>query len=200
VTGKPSNGPPKGASWVWLTRELLSSDAWRSLANGRRFIDFLVLEHLNNGGKLNGNLKAPRRQLEDFGLGAHQITAAIEEAERSGLVDCKRPGERKANFYALTWLPLHDGTLASDRWRLFRNPALKPLSKPKSKNLTVRKQSALTVNQQSDGRNLTVSKQSDTPKNLTADQHYPSRDLYQGGGHSLDGDKRAGPGDPPAMP
>jgi len=214
MSGKPDNRPPKGASWVWLTREFLSSDAWRSLGNGRRFVDFLLLEHLNNGGKDNGRLKAPRRQLELFGLGAHQISNAIEEAERVGLVDCKRPGERKANTYALTWLPLHDGTPASDRWRAFHSPTLKPLNihrprqaRPNSKNLAVRKQSALTVDKQSDAKNLTVRKHSDGPENLTADQHYPSRDSYQEGGFSLDGEERergaavvplrARPGSPP---
>ena len=59
-------------NWAPMPRELLISDAWRSLSiNARRFIDFVLIEYLNNAGKTNGNLKAPRRQLWDFGIGPH---------------------------------------------------------------------------------------------------------------------------------
>src|SRR5690242_16231849 len=83
--------------WVWQTRELRASDAWRSAGiNARRFIDFLLLEHMNHGGKENGLLKAPHRQLEDFGIGARRITDTIREAEGLGLVECHRGGLRVA--------------------------------------------------------------------------------------------------------
>ena len=39
---RQSATPAAGEPWVWLTRELLRSDAWRSLGiNGRRVVDFL---------------------------------------------------------------------------------------------------------------------------------------------------------------
>jgi uncharacterized membrane protein len=64
-----TNRPPAGESFVWLTRDLIRSDAWRSLGiNVRRFIDFLWLEHMAKGGQQNGKLKAPHRQLEKFGI------------------------------------------------------------------------------------------------------------------------------------
>ena len=48
-----------------LPRSLIQSDAWRAAGiNTRRFIDFLLLEHMAHGGKANGKLKAPGRQLE----------------------------------------------------------------------------------------------------------------------------------------
>src|SRR5262245_28723444 len=43
--------PPPGEPFIWLTREVIESDAWRSLGiNARRFIDFLLLDQMNNAG------------------------------------------------------------------------------------------------------------------------------------------------------
>lgn len=110
-------GPPKGKPWTWVTRELLDSDVWRAMAvNTRRLVDFLMLEHMSQGGRQNGRLLAPRQQLEDFGIGARHISPAIEEAVALGLVDVRRGIGRRASVYALTWLPLHDGTEPSNRW------------------------------------------------------------------------------------
>src|SRR5262245_44784376 len=93
---------PKGEPWVWLTRELLRSEAWSSLSiNARRFIDFLLIEHLDHGGKENGKLLAPRRQLENAGIGARYVSPAIEEAVLLGFVDVKRGTGRRASTYAL---------------------------------------------------------------------------------------------------
>jgi hypothetical protein len=96
----------KGEAFVKLPRELLESAAWRALGiNARRFIDFLMIEHMRHGGKANGALLAPREQLKRFGIGARHVSAAIEEAETLGLVDCLRGVGRSPNAYALTWLP-----------------------------------------------------------------------------------------------
>ena len=111
-------GPPKGKPWTWVTRELLSSEAWRSMAvNTRKLVDFLMLEHISQGGKENGKLMAPRHQLEAFGIGARHVSPAIEEAVSLGLVDVKRGIGRRASRYALNWLPLHDGTMPTPRWQ-----------------------------------------------------------------------------------
>jgi hypothetical protein len=108
----------KGEAFVKLPRELLQSDAWRSLSiNARRLIDTLMLEHMRHGGKRNGFLAAPRRQLERAGIHAHLVSGAIEEVERIGLVDCRRGSGRRPSVYALTWLPLSDGTEPRNRWR-----------------------------------------------------------------------------------
>jgi hypothetical protein len=141
--------------FVPLTRELLSSDAWRSLSiNGRRVIDFLMLEQMRKGGRENGRLKAPHRQLEAFGIGARHVADAIREVEKLGLVDCTRGAMRVATNYALCWLPLHDGTPASHRWRLHRNPDLAPLPQPKSKNLPSEGKAGLPSEGKADGPNL----------------------------------------------
>ena len=68
---------PKGEPWVWMTRELLTSDAWKGLSvNGRRLIDFLLIEHMNHAGLANGTLRATYEQLIDYGLTHSEIARA----------------------------------------------------------------------------------------------------------------------------
>jgi len=188
MSDKPS-GPPKGEPWVWITRKLFESDAWRSQSiNCRRFLDFLMLEHMGHGGKENGNLRAPHRQLEAFGVGARHITAAIREAEELGLVDCHRGGMRVATRYTLTWLPLHDGAPISDRWRTHCDPKLAPLAAGKSRNLPSDGKARLPSEGKADGRNLPTEGKADGVKNLPSEGKALSRRSYQGGCHSLDGE------------
>jgi hypothetical protein len=128
------NHPPADQPWVWQSRSLRQSDAWRSAGiNAHRVIDFLLLEHMRHGGQANGRLKAPHRQLEVFGIGARYVTEAIRETEKLGLVDSNHRRQRVASTYALTWLPLYDGTPATNRWQTYHNPFLKPLSEPRPK-------------------------------------------------------------------
>lgn len=168
MSGKTQR-PPAGKPWVWLTRELLESDAWRSAGIGvRRMIDFLILEHMSHGGKENGKLKAPYRQLVVFGIGARFITAHIAEAEKLGLIECHRGGMRVATTYGLTWLPWHDGRPASDRWQLYRNPELAPLPRAKNKNLPAKGDAALPAKGDADDQILPAKGDADRPKNLPA--------------------------------
>src|SRR5262249_9746719 len=144
--------------------------AWRSLGiNAHRFICFLMLEHMRKGGQHNGELKAPRQQLHAFGIGEHHVSRAIRQAEELGLVDCHRGGMRIATLYTLTWLPSHDGTPASNRWRAYRNPNLSPIPAPKIRNLAAKQQSVLGAKQQSDG-----------PINLTAKRQHLLRKILPG--------------------
>jgi hypothetical protein len=107
----------KAQPFVMLTRELSASHAWRALSiNARRFVDFLMLEHMRQGGRRNGRLLAPQRQLIAYGIHANFVGAAIDEVERLGLVDCRRGIGRRPSEYGLTWLPLVDGP-ASNSWR-----------------------------------------------------------------------------------
>ena len=130
--------PPEGASWVWQTLDLRESDAWRDQSiNTRRFIDFLLRElmigYIQTRENQNGALKAPDLQLRECGIGARFVAGTIEEAERLGLVDVHRHGLKVATTYGLTWLPTKDGEPATDRWREYCNPALKPLPHPEIK-------------------------------------------------------------------
>lgn len=194
MSGKIKDVPPTGEPYVWQTRELRCSDAWRSASiNCRRFLDFLILEHMRHGGQRNGKLKAPRRQLEDFGISARHITSAIEEAEELGLVDCHRGGMRVATDYGLTWCKSHDGASASNRWRTHVNPNLKPLTIPKRRNLTSEGKSGLTSEGKSDGPNLTTQGKSDRPKSLVSEGKHPSRKAsYQDAAIDSVGEARAG--------
>jgi hypothetical protein len=103
--------------FIMLPLKLLASRAWQALGiNERRFIEFLMIEHMRHGGQRNGHLLAPRLQLEEFGIGARFISDAIEETEQLGLVDCKRGVGRRPSVYMLTWLPLSNGAPPSNRF------------------------------------------------------------------------------------
>ena len=156
--------------FVKLPRELLESDAWRSLSiNARRVVDFLMIEHLRHGGRENGNLKAPKHQLVASGIGTHQVTAAIRETEERGLVECHRHGMRVASTYALTWLRHRDGSPATNASRGYRAPANPP------ENLGVKQHPGLGVKQHPGGPNLAVKQHPDASENLGAKQHPLSR-------------------------
>ena len=74
-------------AWIRMPREVLASDAWRSVGiNGRRVIDFLMIELAGTAGTQNGNLKAPYQQLVAFGVGKRYVGAAIRQLETVGLV------------------------------------------------------------------------------------------------------------------
>ena len=93
----------KSEAWVKLPRELLESEAWRSLSlNSRRLVDYLMVEHMRHRGKRNGELLAPRRSLELAGIHADLISGAIDDAERVGVIGCRGGIGRRPNTFALT--------------------------------------------------------------------------------------------------
>jgi hypothetical protein len=121
-------GPPKGEPWSWLTAAMLNSPAWRGMgANTHRLIDFLILEHCRHAGSENGNLMAPYRQLNDYGLSNRLIPEAIEEGEFLGLIQCKRGGYRtdnEASRYRLTWMGTGENP-ATNEWRAISEENIK---------------------------------------------------------------------------
>jgi hypothetical protein len=70
-----------------------------------RLLQFLMREHLRRGGRANGCLEAPHRQLVAIGISAGLVSGAILELENAQLVQCHRRGQRMANYFELTWLP-----------------------------------------------------------------------------------------------
>jgi len=116
---------------------------------------------MKHGGQANGLLQAPQRQLEEFGIGARYVTEAIHEAEELGLVDGDHRGQRAAATYALTWLPRHDGTPATDQWQNYHNPGLKPLSAPKSRVLPSKGEAGLPPKGKADTTNLPIKGRAD---------------------------------------
>ncbi len=123
-TGKEASiyRPPKGEPFVWLTRELVSSPAWRSRSiNCARLIDFLMVEHMNHAGTENGNLKATYDQLAAWGLTRSEICPAIEEAGFLGLVRSMRGGRwagtNQPSIYRLTFLADREDNPATNDWK-----------------------------------------------------------------------------------
>jgi len=179
-----TGGPPKGKPWVWMTRDLLVSEAWRSMAiNTRRLIDFLMIEHMGKAGRENGRLLAPRNQLVAFGIGARHVSAAIEDAVALGLVDVKRGSARRANLYALTWLPLPDGTMPEPRWLAVAASEGKslpmtsegiPLGYPKGSHKP-----------RNDFRREVINPPNDFPSEVSEGKHLYRRRSYQGSSYSM---------------
>jgi hypothetical protein len=131
--GRKVGAPPEGEGFVWHTRELLMSLAWRSRSiNTVRLLEFLEIEHLAHGGFENGSLLAPFDQLQDFGITRRLIKSTIQEAEALGLLVVKRgklAGRKrpKANRYRLTYLwtrteidGVKDWQEPSDEWKRYR--------------------------------------------------------------------------------
>lgn len=132
--------------FVKLNRDVLRSDAWRSQGiNERRILDYLMTEYLANAGTNNGRLMAPWPQLESYGIGARHISGAIDGLIARGLVDCARGRGRKPSFYALTWLPMADGSEPSNRWKLYVNPCLRPIPTRKALVATVGKEDGVEI-------------------------------------------------------
>ena len=91
----------------------LSAAAWRVLL-------FLMRELLRHGGKDNGQLKAPHRQLVAFGISASLVRSAIEELEVAGLVPERQGGEpvRVGVVIALERIQEGEGaTVCQHKWR-----------------------------------------------------------------------------------
>ena len=100
---------------------MIESEAHCSLGiNARRFLDFLMIEHMNHAGTENGTLFAPYNQLVKFGIPRSEIRTAIDDSVALGFADVVR-GERLggkpgASRYRLTWLQTGEGAPATNRW------------------------------------------------------------------------------------
>jgi hypothetical protein len=183
----------KGEAFIKMPRDLVRSAAWKSLGiNARRFLDFLMGEHMDHGGRENGFLLAPRRQLEGSGIGARHVSAAIEEAERFGFVDIKRGVGRRPSTYALTWLPLHDGTLPERRWLI---ADAEMTSEGKSLLMTSEGKHQVLPKGSHKGRS-DFRREVIKGQNRGIRREAPSKISYQGSSDSMDGTTLAGPDEP----
>lgn len=198
---KIANKPPVGKPYIWHTRELICSDAWRSLSvNGQRLINFLEAEWMRHSGQKNGSLVAPRHQLEEWGIGARHVSAAISEVARLGLVDCVKGSGRRASRYALTWLPVGEEA-ATNRWQAHHNPRLGqnlPGSDMEGKDVAsvwlpkgyprgIRREVTTPV-AASEGKSL----DGKTPSVGVSEGKPPYRESYQGGDESFSMPQREG--------
>ncbi len=124
LTGRAgkTHRPPKGEPWAWLTRELLNSEAWRGLSiNGRRLMDFLLVEHMNHAGLANGALCATYEQLAAFGVTRSEIPHAIRECEGLGLIHVEHGGRfnmtNQPSRFRLTFYADDAGRPATNDWK-----------------------------------------------------------------------------------
>ncbi|NQV99640.1 MAG: hypothetical protein HQ483_08070 [Rhodospirillales bacterium] len=115
--------PPTDEPWIWLSRELLISPAWRGLSvNARKLLDRLHIEHMNHAGTENGRLIVTHDQFINYGLTASKVKPAIVECEFMGLLRFVRggrwAGSNQPSTYRLTYLPTaHNFTRSTDEWR-----------------------------------------------------------------------------------
>lgn len=119
---KELNKPPRGEQWIWLTRELLESPAFRGLSGTARQVLFeLCIEHTAHGGTENGNLIRTYEQLSSAGVRRPSLPSAISELQEFGFIDVRKGlyfrGTHTPSRYALTWLPLPNGEKPTNRWR-----------------------------------------------------------------------------------
>jgi hypothetical protein len=106
------NRPPHGEPWVWLTRELLESDAWRTASKWtRRFVELLMIEHMAHAGTENGRLICTADQCVASGIRRGEVTKAQRDAVARGLVYkseegfCSPGRGRKPHRFGLASLP-----------------------------------------------------------------------------------------------
>lgn len=93
--------------FIMLPRSVLAR--MRTLdAPARRFLDLVMEEHLRHGGKANGYLVVPHRQIVAAGVTPRLVARCIRRAEASGLIRAHRGGMRVMTLFTLTWLPVVD--------------------------------------------------------------------------------------------
>jgi Toprim domain-containing protein len=98
--------PKGGEQFIMLPRRVLGNPAFFQISrHAYRLLLFLMREHLRTGGRHNGRLKAPWRQLRQLGVRRSSIAKAIAELEDAGLIDHWQGGMRVPTTYALKWLP-----------------------------------------------------------------------------------------------
>jgi hypothetical protein len=125
---RQASRPPADEPWVWLTRELLSSNAWQTLSiNERRVIDRLLIEHMNHAGTMNGQLRVSHRQFIKCGVTKNKVAPAIRGLVARGLVritPTESGGDIRGYYqYRLTFLPANYKE-PTNEWRSFRAPDL----------------------------------------------------------------------------
>jgi hypothetical protein len=116
-----STKPPAGEPWVWFSKKMLASPAFRALGiNGYRVLFFICHEQCLHAGQENGQLFAPYNQLESWGCSRSEIAAAIDELVALGWLEMQRgarlEGRPGASRYRLTWLAASDGSPPTNRW------------------------------------------------------------------------------------
>ena len=87
--------PPVGEAWIWLTRDMLESCAYRALSRaGHQLLARLMVEHCNHGGKENGRLAVSWDAFQAAGVHRSTIAQTLDEVTRLGFVRVVDEGHR----------------------------------------------------------------------------------------------------------
>lgn len=108
---------PKGQAFVWLTRDIIESPAWRAMSqNARLVIDRVCLEHMAHGGGQNGFLPVTYDDFENAGIRRGSIRRAIAEALALGFVEMTQKGTRGWGEFACYQRPDGNPALFNPRF------------------------------------------------------------------------------------
>ena len=87
--------PPVGEPWIWLTRDMLESPAYRAMSRaGHQLLARLMIEHCNHAGKENGRLAVSWDAFQAAGLHRSIIAQTLDEVTRLGFVRVVDEGHR----------------------------------------------------------------------------------------------------------
>jgi hypothetical protein len=121
--------PPSGEPFIWLTRRMMESPAWRAMSgNARQVVDRVLLELMAHGGHENGRLPVTYSDLEAYGVRRNSIRPAIAEAVALGWLEhlpgrpARGMGKGWAQTFRLMWLADENGPPKSD-WQRFTSLA-----------------------------------------------------------------------------
>ena len=122
------NGPPK-EGWIWMTRDMINSPAYRSLSGNAIKVIFRVLEeHMAHGGQENGDLIVTHAQFADYGIRLASVAQAIREAEYMGFIAVDRgiayKGGHEPNVYRLTWIGDFRDAPPTNNWKGISEPQI----------------------------------------------------------------------------
>lgn len=120
---RKTNNPPKGDAWLWLTKDLMESSAWRAMSpNAHRALDRIMIEHMAHAGTENGNLPVTHEDFVTHGVTRRLVKDAIQELENLGLI--KRTvrggrwhGSNKPSRFRLTWIGDRRGQHPTNEWK-----------------------------------------------------------------------------------
>ena len=119
---KATRPPDDEGGWFALTRELLESEAYRSLSiNANRALSRILVEHISHAATQNGKLIVTHDDFLRYGVTSDLVADAIAELKFKGLIAYQRgrggSGSPHPNKFRLTMTGDHNGLSATNEWK-----------------------------------------------------------------------------------